>query len=118
MTEHEGAPGRIYHLADPAEWAAAQAAGSYTRSTRDASLADVGFIHTSTSTQWPAVRHAFYADVATPLLLLEIDPSLLESPVVTEVGNHRTGERFPHIYGPLNVSAVVATHPVDPPHHA
>ena len=50
------------------------------------------------------------------LLLLTIDPELLESRLVREVGNPETGEKFPHIYGPLNPSAVVETQILHPPH--
>ncbi len=107
----------IFHLADPDEWAAAVASGGYERSTRGRTLADEGFIHTSYAVQWPVVRRAFYADVATPLLLLTIDPERLTSPLVVEVGNPATGEEFPHIYGPLNPDAVVAVEQLDPPHH-
>lgn len=106
----------VYHLADPDDWAAAQAAGHYAKSTRGRTLAEEGFIHTSYAAQWPKVRAAFYGDVGTPLVLLEIDPDRLTSPLVVEVGNPHTGEEFPHIYGPLNADAVVATTILQPPH--
>ena len=109
---------RIYHLAEPAEWVAALESGSYERSTRGRSLAEVGFIHASNAEQWPVVRRSFYADVTGPLLLLEIDPDLLGSPLVVEVGNPETGEEFPHVYGPLDVDAVVGIHELAPPHSA
>lgn len=107
---------RIYHLADPDDWAAAQESGRYAISTRGRTLAEEGFIHTSYAAQWPIVRSAFYGGVATPLLLLVIDPDRLTSPLLVEVGNLETGEEFPHIYGPLNVDAVVGTTNLDPPH--
>ncbi len=106
----------IYHLADPAEWAEAQQSGEYTRSTRGRSLEEEGFIHCSDERQWPVVRRSFYGDVTTPLLLLEVDESRLTSPVVHEVGNPATGEVFAHIYGPLDLSAVVGTTELPPPH--
>lgn len=106
----------IYHLADPTDWAQAVDAGSYAWSTRGRTLEEEGFIHTSSAEQWPGVRAAFYADVTTDLVLLEIDESLLHSPVVREVGNPVTGEEFPHVYGPIEVSAVVGTRVLPPPH--
>jgi len=106
----------IYHLAEPADWEQAQRDGAYTRSTRGVSLEEEGFIHASTAEQWPVVRRRFYGDVTEPLVLLEIDESRLGSPVVTEVGNPETGEQFPHVYGPIEVDAVVATTVLPPPH--
>ncbi len=107
---------RIFHIAEPTEWANALEAGAYERSTRGASLADVGFIHASSAVQWPTVRRSFYGDVTGPLLLLEIDPELLTAPLVVESGNPETGEEFPHIYGPLDVDAVIGVHELAPPH--
>ncbi len=107
---------RIYHLAEPDAWAGARSTGSYDRSTRGLSLAQQGFIHCSEPHQWPVVRSAFYGDVQGELVLLEIEPDLLEAPLVREAGNPATGEEFPHVYGRLNVSAVVGTRILSPPH--
>jgi len=107
---------RIYHLADPDEWTGALSTGSYQRSTRGLMLADEGFIHCSDEHQWPQVRAAFYADVEGELVLLEVDPELLEAPLVRELGDRATGEKSPHVYGPLNVSSVVRTRILLPPH--
>lgn len=97
----------IYHLALASEWAAAQPAGEYVVSTRGRSLADEGFIHASRADQWEGVRASFYADVTEPLLLLTIDPDRLTCELrVEEVP--AVGDSFPHLYGPLNVDAVVA----------
>lgn len=106
----------IYHLAEQTDWEQAQRDGTYRRSTRGRSLEEEGFIHASSAEQWPVVRSRFYADVAEPLVLLHIDESLLGSPVVHEVGDPVTGETFPHVYGPIEVAAVVDTTLVEPPH--
>ncbi len=106
----------IFHLAETAAWAAAQRSGSYAQSTIGRSLADERFIHASSAEQWPVVRGSFYAGVTEPLVLLEIDEARLASPVVREVGNPETGEEFPHIYGPINVDAVISATRLDPPH--
>lgn len=95
----------IYHLTDPAQWTLSLEAGEHTGSTRDADLADEGFIHCSTSEQWPATVERFYADVDA-LLLLHIDESLLDVPLVHELLGDAP-EPFPHVYGPIPVAAVV-----------
>ena len=96
---------RIFHIATATDWAAAQASGSYTTSTRGVSLADEGFIHASREDQWEGVRDRYYADVAEPLVLLAIDTDLLEVPVVEE--EVPGGETFPHVYGGIRPAAVV-----------
>ena len=106
----------IFHLAESGHWAAAQASGSYAQSTRGCTLAEEGFIHASSAEQWPVVRSRFYADYPGDLVLLTIDPDLLHAELRLEVGDIVTGESFPHIYGPLDVDAVVETRWLDPPH--
>jgi glutathione S-transferase len=95
----------IYHLATAEAWAEAQAAGSYRESTRGLSLAEVGFIHCSYAHQVPRVARTFYADVPD-LVLLTIDPERLTAEL-REDRVQDTGEVYPHIYGPLNLEAVV-----------
>lgn len=106
---------RIFHIATLADWRAAQASGTYTTSTRGRTLAEEGFIHASRGDQWQGVRDRFYADVSEPLVLLSIDTELLTSPVVDEEvpGAAPGGETFPHIYGPIDVGAVLTTLPLD-----
>ncbi|GAA1092156.1 DUF952 domain-containing protein [Tsukamurella strandjordii] len=102
----------IFHLAFVTDWDTAQAAGEYTMSTRGASLADVGFIHASTAEQWRGVRERFYADVpASDLVLLSIDPTGLD--VRYEPPAPGVDKLFPHIYGPIPVSAVTGTARID-----
>jgi uncharacterized protein (DUF952 family) len=100
----------IFHVTDAARWARSQAQGVHTGSTRDVELADEGFIHCSTAAQWPGVVERFYAGVAD-LVLLHVDESLLSSPVVVEqLGG--APEAFPHVYGPIDLAAVVAVEPL------
>lgn len=96
----------IYHLALLREWRAARVSGTYTTSTRGASLEQEGFIHASHEHQWEGVRARFFADVEEPLVLLVVDTDLLGAPVVEEVPDGAS-EAFPHVYGPLDPSAVV-----------
>jgi uncharacterized protein (DUF952 family) len=94
----------LWHLALPAEWDAAVAAGSYERSTRGRSLAEEGFIHTSLAHQVRGTAELFYADL-DELVLLRIDGDRVGAPVKVEGG-------FPHIYGPLPVAAVTEARPL------
>ena len=95
----------IFHLTDLARWEQSLAEGEHTGSSRNVELADEGFIHCSTATQWPATVERFYADV-DELLLLHIDETLLQLPVVFEQLGEAP-EPFPHVYGPIPVAAVV-----------
>jgi len=70
-------------------------------------LPEEGFLHASYAHQWQGVRDAYYADVTEPLVLLEVDPALLDVPVVEEVPVGGD-EAFPHVYGPLVTGAVVS----------
>ena len=78
--------------------------GEHTGSTRGIDLAEEGYIHCSTAEQ--AGSHSV-AD-AEDLLLLHIDEARLTSPLVYEQLPGMP-EPFPHIYGPINVDAVVDT---------
>jgi glutathione S-transferase len=97
---------RVYHLALASDWDAAQAAGDYRVSTLGMTLEQQGFIHASRADQWRGVMNRFYADVPEPLVLLEIDPARLTSELKVEYVDE-AGDEFPHIYGPLNLDAVV-----------
>lgn len=98
----------IFHIATAADWSHAQETGSYTTSTLGRSLEDEGFIHASHDHQVQGTLEAFYAGVAEPLLLLEIDVDRLGVPIIEEDG-------FPHLYRPLDPTAVVRTTPLAPP---
>ena len=98
---------RLFHAALPDEWAAAQTPGRYEMSTRGRTLADEGFIHASYETQVERVANRFYADL-DELVLVEIDRERLDVDVIDEspTGNP-ADEHFPHLYGPLSLTAVV-----------
>ncbi len=92
----------IYHLTTKAAWAAAQAAGEYEAP----SLVEEGFIHCSKDIeQMLRVAERLYAG-RTGLMALEVDVEKLESPLKVEPS--WSGELYPHIYGKLNLEAVVA----------
>ena len=95
----------IFHVTEPARWERSLREGTHTGSTRNAELADVGFIHCSSAAQWPGVVQRYY-DGVPALLLLHVDESRLTVPVVDEpVG--ASGETFAHAYGPIDLAAVV-----------
>jgi uncharacterized protein (DUF952 family) len=102
--------GPIFHLAIPEDWAAAYASGEYLVSTREMSLDEVGFIHCSTRDQVEATANRFYGDT-DQLMLLTIDSLLVPSRIIFEPPVPDSPLLFPHIYGPLPVSAVTLASP-------
>jgi glutathione S-transferase len=102
--------GVIFHIAEVSDWQAAQVSGDYRVSTRGRTLTHEGFIHAARREQVLGVAEAFYAD-AGPLLLLSIDPTRLSSPVRDD--EVAPGIVFPHIYGPIELEAVVALAPLE-----
>lgn len=96
----------IHHLALPDDWAAAFLTGEYLISTRGMTVDEVGFMHCSTRTQIERTANTFYADVEQ-LVLLTIDQRLVPSPIRFEAPSPSSDDLFPHIYGPLPISAVV-----------
>jgi uncharacterized protein (DUF952 family) len=98
----------ILHLASNDAWLAAVKNGVYYAD----SLSTEGFIHCSKPSQIVGVANTFYHG-QQGLVLLVIDPSKLESelkwepPAEPEPTHAREGELFPHLYGPLNLDAVV-----------
>jgi glutathione S-transferase len=96
----------LYHLAVAAEWEAARASGGpYRRSTLGRSLHDEGFVHCSFADQVTGVADRFYRG-RSDIVLLTIDPARLGVEVRVEdlTGD---GERFPHVYGPVPIEAVL-----------
>ncbi|HUI87465.1 MAG TPA: DUF952 domain-containing protein [Anaerolineales bacterium] len=99
----------ILHITSREAWETARKQGRYTAP----SLANEGFIHCSTYAQVLAVAEKFYKGQAG-LILLVIDSTRLASNLKWESpfdGAFRpkvsTPDRFPHIYGPINLDAVV-----------
>ncbi len=93
----------ILHIAQEADLLEARQSGQY----RCDSLGNEGFIHCCLDTQLQGVIDRYYADL-TGQVLLELDPSQLQSECRYENTVGGT-EEFPHIYGPINVDAIVST---------
>ncbi|MEM7256667.1 MAG: DUF952 domain-containing protein [Pseudomonadota bacterium] len=89
----------IYHVTDQATLEAAS-----NEQYSCASLDSEQFIHCCTTDQLAGVLERYYQG-ATGLKLLTINVALLEAKLVYEntVGGE---ESFPHVYGPINLSAV------------
>jgi uncharacterized protein (DUF952 family)/ribosomal protein S18 acetylase RimI-like enzyme len=102
----------LLHLLEPAQWRAALSLGA----VRPPSLDSVGFVHLSIPDQVHLPAEALYPG-RRDLVLLVVDPQRLGDPVRMEPGvpPGPGGMLFPHLYGPLPVSAVVAVVPYRPP---
>jgi uncharacterized protein (DUF952 family) len=101
----------IYHIASAADWEQAKRDGAYRISTRGRTLDEQGFIHASTTNQVAPVANAIYGQ-DQDLLILVIDEDRVTSKIrYDDVPG--SDEPFPHIYGPLNVDAVVQTIPLE-----
>ena len=98
----------IFHITRSRDWQSARREGIYQLSTRERTLRDVGFIHCSYAHQVAGVANAIYQG-ERDLVLLKIDPDLLKAPLRPEPATPG-GEEFPHIYGPLNLDAVIEVH--------
>jgi len=98
----------IYHLTTREAWASAQAAGEYEA----ASLAEEGFIHCSEDeAQTLRVAGRLYSGVVG-LQVLDVDVIRLKAEVKREPS--RSGEIYPHIYGKINLDAVVRVRDLTP----
>jgi uncharacterized protein (DUF952 family) len=95
----------IFKIALAADWALAERAGRYDGSAHD--KAD-GFIHFSTARQLAETLRRYYSGI-DDLLLIAVDPGKLGSALKWEHSPSR-GEDFPHLFGPLLLSAVRWTH--------
>ena len=103
----------IYHIAAVADWEQALRDGQYTISTRGRTLADEGFIHAATAEQVPLVAAAYYRD-APDLVMLVIDTERVRPELRYEQVPGQP-DPYPHIYGPLNLDAVLETRPFQTP---
>ncbi len=90
----------IFHITTHEAWKEALEVGAYHGDI----LTTEGFIHCSTAQQVVRVANALFRGRADLVLLCirtdRLNPELHYDPA-------ETGELFPHIYGPLNVEAVV-----------
>jgi uncharacterized protein (DUF952 family) len=100
----------LFHITTQPQWQQAQALGEYRAPSLDAE----GFMHCSTTAQINWVANTFFAG-QTGLVLLWIEGDRLQSPLqYDEVAGVPVDRHFPHLYGPLNLDAVVRVEPLQP----
>jgi uncharacterized protein (DUF952 family) len=90
----------ILHITTRDRWEAAKNLGTY----RSESLSAEGFIHCSTVAQVIGSANRFFKD-KQDLVILSIDPHLVTAEIRYEGAD--TNNLFPHIYGELNIAAVI-----------
>ena len=96
----------IYKIAPEPLWREAEANGRFTGAPID--IAD-GFIHFSTAAQVRETAAKHFTG-RTALLLIAIDEASLGNGLKYEVS--RGGAPFPHLYGPLDLKAVLWVRPL------
>ncbi|MDX1618793.1 MAG: DUF952 domain-containing protein [Balneolaceae bacterium] len=92
----------IFHLVPENEWKSGLNAGQYSPE----SLEEEGFIHCSTGDQVQKVANLHFRE-ATGLMLIVIDRASLEPTLKYEASGEQEQEKYPHIYGPLNIDAII-----------
>ena len=91
----------IFHITTHLEWEKALQDGAYTAPSLDSQ----GFIHCSYAHQLERVANKYYSAQAG-LVILVINPKSLASPLKVEKAVD-VEDDYPHIYGPINLDAVV-----------
>ena len=91
----------ILHILTPEDWSRAQATGGYRGDTLDSD----GFIHCCTPAQLDYVLSTYFPG-HRGLLALHIAPERLRADLRWEPSG--PDSPYPHIYGALNLDAVVA----------
>lgn len=96
----------IYHIATGSQWQLALQQGFYVAE----SLETQGFIHASNEAQVKGVSKRYYQNVPDLLVI-----HILETKLTAELKYEQAtsvNEVFPHIYGRLNLNAVIKTTPL------
>ena len=91
----------IFHITTLQEWEKAKPTGHYA----SPSLVSEGFNHCCTDSQVEGVLKRYFSG-KTDLVKLHIDPAKLKSQLVYD-WSPSVQDTFPHIYGPINVDAVL-----------
>jgi uncharacterized protein (DUF952 family) len=104
-------PAVLVHICGAEDWRSAQEDGEL----RPESLGAQGFVHLSTPEQVHLPANRLYAG-RTDLVLLRVDPARLSSPILWEPGvpTDPAAMVFPHLYGPLPVTAVISVTSYEP----
>jgi uncharacterized protein (DUF952 family) len=98
----------IYHITTPELWEEGQQKGVYI----PPSFEKEGFIHLSQDFQLQRTANKHFKG-QQHLVILSVDETRLTAPLRFE-DLYNNNEDFPHIYGPLNLEAVVAIRQLEP----
>jgi uncharacterized protein (DUF952 family) len=90
----------IYHITSKNEWLTQKGADTFRAFT----LTIEGFIHCCEVDQVEGVLQRYFGG-QKDLVLLEIDERKVSSELKYEKGGN--GEMFPHIYGPIDIKAII-----------
>ena len=103
----------IFHIADTSTVGGLAGSRGTTRVRRAAiDLAEEGYIHCSTAEQWPAWSSGT-TPTSTDLVLLHVDETVPDVSCWSTSSCPGAPEPFPHVYGPINLSAVVSAEPLN-----
>jgi uncharacterized protein (DUF952 family) len=100
MGVRSGLDNKIVHICRTEDWEITKAKGYYESD----SLTVEGFIHCSRPDQVLKVANSYYPG-APDLVLFWIEPQRLTSEIRWETSGE---EVFPHLYGPLNLEAIIS----------
>ena len=96
----------VYKICTNEEWEEAKKKGKYEGSKKDK---EDGFIHCSDKEQLKVTFNKFFFKQKN-LILLKIDALKLKNLIYEQVSD---GNMFPHLYGPFEISNVIAEYKID-----
>jgi len=96
---------KIYHITTKPAWESIKIVGKYTPE----GFAKEGFIHFSFADQVAGTAARYYEDVPD-LIVLVVDQEKLRAEVRVEQAPN--GSSYPHLYGELNLDAVIDVVPL------
>ena len=97
----------IFHITTSSAWQKALEKGFYEAD----SLAAEGFIHCSHMEQLNVVLTKYYTG-EKDLIKLHIETEKLTSPLIYD-WSPSLADTFPHVYGPININAVIKTEEIE-----
>jgi uncharacterized protein (DUF952 family) len=92
----------LLHVLTESEWQAARNEKAYS----SLSFIENVFIHLCEEHQLSGVLERYFIGKPT-LMVLVLDPAKLAAPVIFESTVEGSSEEFPHLYGSLNLDAIV-----------
>ncbi len=105
MSDRQTTGEYLYHAAVAADWR-----NRSTEHYQPAAYLDEGFVHLSSKEQLIGTLHKRFQG-RDDLVLLTIDPAVVTAELIWE-DLYGSGVDFPHIYGPIELAAVVSSAPL------